>query len=76
MLDSLRVLGGGDGNVFIADDNHGAVKLNADHTLPLRVLWKTDTELAVEYPEGTRIFRQQRTYGPVSISFAEVAPSN
>jgi hypothetical protein len=76
VLDSVGALGGGDGNVFIADDNHGAVKLSADHTIPLRVLWKTDTQFAIQYPEGARIFRQQRTYGPVSVSFAEIAPSN
>jgi hypothetical protein len=73
VLESAATLGSDGGNVFIADDNHGVVSLKLDHTLPLKVSWKGDHDLEIEYPPGTRIFRQEQKYGSVSIAFSEGA---
>jgi hypothetical protein len=57
------------GNVFIADDNHGASRLTTSHTLPLEITWKSEDSLIIRYPQGARIFKSEQKFGPVSITF-------
>lgn len=57
------------GNVFIADDDHGAVPLGAKGTMNVRIRWESETALVISYPEKARIFRKETTHRGVSIRY-------
>ncbi len=52
------------GNVFTADDNHGAVV-----AMYIRARWESDQSLVIEYPKNTRVFSKRNELAGVSISY-------
>jgi len=52
------------GNVFTADDNHGAVV-----AMYIRTRWESDHSLVIEYPKNTRVFSKRDQLAGVSISY-------
>jgi hypothetical protein len=65
-----RVSGGG--NVFDADDDHGAVPLQGPHhALALDVRWLDGTRLHVGYPAGTRVFKHDGRHGAVRVEYQQ-----
>ncbi len=57
-------------NVLVADTDHGAAPSGAQGQVALQLAWRTNTVLAVRYPEKTRIFKQVSRVGPVDVEYA------
>ncbi len=63
----------GKGNIFVADDNHGTVSLDANRTIPLKTSWTSDHHLIISYPGNARVFLKRSEYRGVRIAY-EVLP--
>ena len=62
----------GGGNVFDADDDHGAVPLRGPHhALALDVRWLDGKRLHVGYPAGARVFKHDAKHGPVRVEYQQ-----
>ena len=57
-------------NVFIADDNHGALSSGDQGQVSVGLKWESSTHLEVSYPERARIFKQVVNRGPLTITYA------
>ena len=57
------------GNVFIADDNHGAAPTDAKGALPVQLRWTSATQLTVIYPATARVFKREPRVDGVTISY-------
>ena len=64
LIPSNENLPSGAGNVFTADDNHGAVV-----AMYIRTRWESDHSLVIEYPKNTRVFSKRNQLAGVSISY-------
>lgn len=63
----------GSGNVFVADADHGFAR-TGEWGGPWTVInWNSNTELRVQYAQGTRVFRQEREVRGVRIDYETVA---
>jgi hypothetical protein len=56
------------GNVFVADNNHGAAR-----HLQVTVRWSAPDRLVILYPESARIFRREVSIDGITIAY-EAAP--
>ena len=57
------------GNVFVADDNHGAAQVGSWGGPWVSVKWRNSSHLQVTYAKGSRVFDQTENVGGVSVSF-------
>jgi hypothetical protein len=64
LIPSNENLPSGAGNVFTADDNHGAVV-----AMYIKTRWESDHSLVIEYPKNTRVFSKRNQVAGVSISY-------
>ena len=69
LLQSFRGDPWGGGNVFIADDNDGAVPLGAKGVMDVRVQWQSDSALKIIYPSKAQIFKQESKVSGISIYY-------
>lgn len=70
--DGDTLTGGGD--VFRADDNHGAAR-HGDWGGPwAEMQWTGPRDLLIRYAKGARVFRQKHDVQGVKITFQAVAP--
>lgn len=68
VLSPDRTLGNQAGNVFSADDNHGAVHLTSGNVLPIQLSWISNDELVIRYPAGARVFLSKARIGEITIT--------
>jgi hypothetical protein len=69
LVDSGAMVLHGSGNVFSADDNHGAAKLGTKGELAVRVQWTDEKHLVVTFPARSRVFRRESQVGGVHVKF-------
>lgn len=63
------------GNVFVADDNHGAAQVGSWGGPWVRVNWRDASHLQVTYAKGSRVFDQTESIGGVTVSFISGRPA-
>lgn len=59
----------GTGNLFVADANHDISLGDERGILDVRVRWKSSRQLAVLYPDGSRVFVMERKYDGFNIEY-------
>jgi hypothetical protein len=59
----------GGGNIFVADGDHGRVKLGSRGELPLRIHWLDDTVLTIAYRSRARVLESKNFVQSVRIRF-------
>ena len=64
MLRKEEKLGNEAGNVFVADDEHGAMA-----KMEVQIHWETNDALVIRYPAKARIFLQVVKLGDVRIDY-------
>lgn len=57
-------------NVFVVDDNDGAVRWGDRGQLDVKVSWLSNTQLFVQYPAKARVFKQETSYRSTTIRYA------
>ena len=57
------------GNAFVANDNHGAVRLSSGNVLPIQLSWISNNELLIRYPAGARVFSNKARIDEVTITY-------
>jgi uncharacterized membrane protein len=55
--------------VFVADNADGAVPLGSTGELAVTLRWEDDEHLVISYPARARVYRQEKTMGPVAIRY-------
>ena len=65
--------GNGSGNVFVADDNHGAVRAGPHGLLEVSVRWISSNRVIVEYPKGSRVFKHEARWKNIEIHYSDTA---
>jgi hypothetical protein len=60
----------GGGNVFISDDDHGAVPVGEKGTMDVRVQWGSDSALKILHPRKACIFKQESKVSGIAIYYA------
>ena len=56
-------------NLFVADDNDGAVRWGDRGQIDVKVSWASSAQLVVTYPEKARICRQDPSFRSVSVRY-------
>ncbi|MGO8793359.1 MAG: hypothetical protein ACLQLC_00925 [Candidatus Sulfotelmatobacter sp.] len=56
-------------NVFIADDNHGAVAVNGRGFMHVDVAWQSNQLVLITFPPSARVFKQERRFRSVLVSY-------
>jgi hypothetical protein len=64
----------GTGNVFVADDDHGAAPAGSWGGPWVSVKWLDSNHLQVTYAKGSRVFDQTENVGGVTVSFDTKSP--
>lgn len=64
----------GTGNVFVADDNHGAAPAGSWGGPWVSVKWLDSNHLQVTYAKGSRVFDKTESIGGVTVSFVSGRP--
>jgi hypothetical protein len=62
----------GSGNIFVADDDHGAAAIGAWAGPRAEVQWLSADGLLVRYARDSRIFKQEHRRSGMSISYRSV----
>jgi hypothetical protein len=57
------------GNVFVADGDHGAVAVDGNGLMSVRVTWVSATELVIAYPPKARVFKQRTRFQSLTIRY-------
>ncbi len=60
------------GNVFSADDNHGAVPTSAAGGPEVQVRWASGRALVITHPVGARVFTHQDAVAGVAVAYEQV----
>lgn len=63
------------GNVFVADDNHGAAEIGSWGGPWVSVNWLDASHLQVTYAKGSRVFEKMDDVGEVTVSFVSGRPA-
>jgi hypothetical protein len=66
---SRRLAMCGKGNVFVADDNHGAVPVGDRGQIAVTVAWTSPSSLIVSYPDGARVFQWDSSAFGIKIEY-------
>jgi len=57
------------GNVFIADGDHGAVVVDQNGLMHVKIAWTSGTELVIAYPPKARVFKRQTQFQSLTIRY-------
>jgi ABC-type phosphate/phosphonate transport system substrate-binding protein len=57
-------------NLFVIDDNDGAVRWGDRGQLDVKVSWLSNTQLLVQYPAKARVFKQETSYQATTVQYA------
>jgi hypothetical protein len=60
------------GNIFIADDEHGAVPVDGNGQINVKVAWASASKVIVSYPGKARVFKQEPKFRSVMISYEKL----
>lgn len=74
LLRASTTLPRGKGNVFIADDDHGSVPVNAGGMIDVKVFWVSEREMLIRYPARARVFLRRTEHDGVRVTYEPVPP--
>jgi len=57
-------------NIFVVDDNDGAVRWGDRGQLDLRLTWVSNNQLLIQYPSKARVFKQVASFQTATIRYA------
>jgi len=57
-------------NLFVIDDNDGAVRWGDRGQLDVKVSWLSNTQLLVQYPAKARVSKQETSYQATTVQYA------
>jgi hypothetical protein len=57
-------------NLFVIDDNDGAVRWGDRGQLHVKVSWLSNTQLLVQYPAKARVFKQETYHQSTTVQYA------
>jgi hypothetical protein len=57
-------------NLFVIDDNDGAVAVGDRGQLDVQISWVSNTQLLIKYPAKARIFTQEASYQSTAVRYA------
>ena len=57
-------------NLFVVDDNDGAVRWGDHGQLDVRISWLSNTQLRIEYPAKARVLKRERSYQSATVQYA------
>ena len=57
-------------NLFVVDDNDGAVRWGDYGQLDVRISWTSSTDLLVQYPAKARVYKQEKSYQSTTVQYA------
>jgi ABC-type phosphate/phosphonate transport system substrate-binding protein len=57
-------------NLFVIDDNDGAVRWGDRGQLDVKVSWLSNTHLLVQYPAKARVSKQETSYQATTVQYA------
>ena len=57
-------------NLFVVDDNDGAVRWGDRGQLDVKVSWLSNTQLLVQYPAKARVFKKEASYQSTTVQYA------
>ena len=58
-------------NLFVVDDNDGAVRWGDRGQLDVRISWTSNSQLLVQYPAKARVYKQERSYQSTTVQYAQ-----
>ena len=63
------------GNIFIGDDDHGKAPTDATTQLlqNMAIRWTNSTNLIVNYPVGTRVFKSEKQLQGITVQYVDAA---
>ncbi len=76
ILRSSETVPKGTGNTFIADDDHGAVRVGVKGTMDVRLRWESDEVLIITYPQEARVFQKEGNRAGVNIRYETTSASS
>jgi hypothetical protein len=56
-------------NLFVVDDNDGAVRWGDRGQLDVKINWVSNTQLLVQYPAKARVFKQEASYQSTTVRY-------
>ena len=56
-------------NLFVVDDNDGAVRWGDRGQLDVKISWVSNTQLLVQYPAKARVFQQEASYQSTTVRY-------
>jgi len=57
-------------NLFVIDDNDGAVRLGVHGQIEVKIIWLSNSQLLVEYPAKARVYKQETSYQSTTVRYA------
>jgi hypothetical protein len=57
-------------NLFVVDDNDGAVRWGDRGQLDVKVRWLSNTQLLIQYPAKARVFKKEASYQSTTVRYA------
>jgi hypothetical protein len=57
-------------NLFVIDDNDGAVRWGNHGQLDVKVSWTSNTQLLIQAPAKARVFKQETSYQATTVRYA------
>jgi len=57
-------------NLFVVDDNDGAVRWGDRGQLDVRISWLSNTQLRIQYPAKARVLKQEMSYQSATVQYA------
>lgn len=60
-------------NLFVVDDNEGAVRWGDRGQLEVKISWVSNTQLLVQYPAEARVFKREASYQSMTVRY-EASP--
>ena len=60
------------GDLFVIDDNDGAVRWGDRGQLDMKVRWVSNSELLIQYPARARVFKEVSSYESTTVRYERV----
>jgi hypothetical protein len=76
VISALANLENAQGNLFSADDNHGAAPAGKGGGPEVKVEWRSTDELVVLHHASARVFRAERQLGAVKVKYQSLPSSS
>ena len=60
------------GNLFVIDDNDGAVRVGDLGQIDVKLNWVSSTQLVITYPQNVHVYKQESGFPSVTVKYVPV----